>query len=229
MKFSKSIFLCAVLATMSAQAGLPGSTGEAFDLIASSVDERTASELTTTRDTIDALREELRALRQSDDADQATIDALRGELTALRQMLRDQIAAIVEDDPLLQEELKALAQETREARVAEFDARKEALFNEIIDYATPDQANSLEANRAEIEALRDELQAARSAGATREDVGDLLASMRELIDAQRDIVADIVEANQDALAEVIDQARGAREGAFGDRRGFGRGRPDLGD
>ena len=229
MKFPKSIFLCAALATVSAQARLPAPVGEAVDLVAASVDERTASELTTTRDTIEALLEELGALRRSENADQATIEALRGELTALQQMLRDQIAAAVDDDPLLQVELRALEQENREARTEQLAARRDAMFNEIITYATPDQAAALEANRAEIDALRDKLHAARSAGATRDDVRNLLASMRDLVDAQRDIAAEVLAANEGALGEVIDQARGTPEGGFDGRRDVGRDRPEVPD
>ena len=228
MKLSQSILLCALLAGASAHAMGPGPKGEIFDLITASVDDVTAAELTSQRDAIEALRDELRALRDSGNADQDTVAATRDELFTLRKSLRDQVHSIVDNNETLQDELRALAEGARDGRFGAMRERRDEVFNEIVTVATPEQADTLESNRAALEGLHDELRAARDAGATRDELSDLRASFRDLMMEQRELVEQIVDENQDTLGDVFDQARDARENGFGGRRGFPRPRPGSG-
>ena len=216
------------LATSSfGQMHLPGNG--ALDLIIDSVDAETAAELTASRDNIADLRDQLTLLRDAEDADQDAIDALRAELRDARSALREQIRTIVQDSEELQAELRSLAQETREDMVAgRYVLRNDEVFDQVVAAASAEQAEALTANQTALEALKDELQAAKDAGATRDDVSELIAEIRVLRDAQRDLVNDVLDANDELLSGIIEDASAARDEAregFRDRR-FRRPRPN---
>lgn len=219
MKFAKLIPLALffVVTTGYAQmhpggGRMPFAGDEAFELISGSVDAEVAAELTATRDSIDTLRDELIALRDAEDVDQDAIDALRDELHPLRESLRDQVREIVDGNEELRAELGNLARETREEMlVSRYAFHNEEAFNEIVAAATTDQAAALVENQGLLGALRDQIQVARDAGATREEMADLMAEARALRDEQRDLIGDVLDANGDLLAGVHEDARNARE------------------
>ena len=109
-------------------------------------------------------------------------------------------------------ELRNLARETREEMlVSRYAFRNEEAFNEIIAAATTDQAAALIENQGLLDALHDQIQVARDAGATREEVADLVAEARALREEQRDLIGDVLDENADLLAGVVEDARSARE------------------
>lgn len=219
MKFAKLITLALLFAVTTGYAQMhpgggrmPFAGDEAFELIVGSVDAEVAAELTVARDSIDALRDELIALRDAEVVDQEAIEALRDELHTLRQSLRDQVRDVVDGNEELRAALGNLARETREEMlVSRYAFHNDDAFNEIVAAATTDQAAALVENQGLLDALRDELQVARDAGATREEMADLMVEARALRDEQRDLVSDVLDANDDLLAGVLEDARTARE------------------
>ena len=67
--------------------------GQAFDVILDFVEEARAEELQGSRDAVDALREELIALRDLDEPDEDAIASVREDLIASRRDLSDEIRA----------------------------------------------------------------------------------------------------------------------------------------
>ena len=74
----------------------------------------------------------------------------------------------------------------------------------------PEQAAALVENQGSIDALRDQIQAARDAGASRDDVSDQVAELRVLMEEQRTLIGEVLEANEDLLSGVLEDARDAR-------------------
>ena len=85
--------------------------GQAFDLILDFVEEARAEELQGSRDAVDALRDELIALRDLDEPDEDAIASVREDLIAARRDLSDEIRAEIGANEDLQAELRSLAQE----------------------------------------------------------------------------------------------------------------------
>ena len=192
---------------------------EAFELVLSYADETAAAELTVLRAEIDAKRAELQALHDADEVDSDAASALREELRTLRKSLSEQVRGIVKANEDLKGELRALARDTRQDRIAGgFALRNDEGFNELIAVASAEQAAALTDSQGQIDAIRTEIQAAREAGATREDLKDLTAQLRALREEQRDIVAAVLEENAELRASLLEQAREARKEMRGEMR-----------
>ena len=183
---------------------------EAFNIVLSYVeDAAVADELTAQKEAVEALREELKALRGSASEDE--LAALREELKTARQALGDNIRGIVEGNDELRAELRDFAVDQRKDRIATgFALRDDDTFAQIVE-ASGDQASVLLSNQSSIDAIRAEMKAQKEAGATREDLAGLASELRALVREQRDIVQDVLDANSDLMATVIADARAARK------------------
>lgn len=213
MRIAKLLILLTMLTGTAAYAAFHPHDGEAFELILSSVDDTTATELTAARDAIDAKRDELQALKDAG-ADSADVDALLEELKALRQKFAEDIRAIVEGSEELQAQLRDLARESRAGMFnGGFLFNNEDIFNEIFAAATTDQQNALLANQGVVDGLKSEIQTAKEAGATREELAPLLEELRVAMSAQRDLVKEILDGNEELRESLAEQAREARHSA----------------
>ena len=188
--------------------------GAAFDLILDFVDDARADELQASRDAVDAARDVLMALRDSETSDDAAIAVAREDLDSLRRALSVEIRAEIGGNDELQAELRVLVQESRPDRVA---ARSDGNFDAVLGAATVDQAASLVENRVAIANLTDEFRLLREDGAIRGDFTVQRDDLRALQIAQRDLVRDIIGAN-DGLRN--DLQRDGRETRREARRGF---------
>ncbi len=183
---------------------------EAFDIVLSYVDDATvADELTAQRETVQALREELKALRGSASDDE--LAALREELKVARQALGDNIRGIVDGNDELRMELRDFAIDQRQDRIATgFALRNDDAFAQIVD-ASGDQASVLLSNQSSIDTLRADLKAQREAGASREDLAPQAQELRVLVREQRDLINGVLEANDELMDSVLADARLARQ------------------
>ncbi len=183
---------------------------EAFNIVLSYVeDAAVADELTAQRETVQALRDELKALRGSASDDE--LAALREELKAARQALGDNIRGIVDGNDELRAELRDFAVDQRQDRIATgFALRNDDAFAQIVD-ASGDQASALLANQTSIDTLRADIRAQREAGASREDLAPLAQELRALVREQRDIINGVLEANDELMSSVLADARLARQ------------------
>ena len=184
--------------------------GAAFDVILDFVDATTAQELQDSRDAVDALRDELVALRDAEAPDADAIASAREELSALRRELSDGIRAEVDANEDLRAELRLLAQETRQDRIATVAALRSETFDAVLSAASDDQAPILVDNRDAIAGLVDELRSLRDDGATRDDVADQREELRALQREQRELVAEIVAGNEDLRTDLLADAREVR-------------------
>ena len=199
--------------------------GQAFDVILDFVEEARAEELQGSRDAVDALREELIALRDLDEPDEDAIASVREDLIASRRDLSDEIRAEIGANEDLQAELRSLAQEARQDRIETVAADRDERFDAVLDAASDDQAPVLAENRDAIVDLTDELRSLREDGATRDDLGDQREELRTLQRDQRELVRDIVAANEDLRTELMADAREVRRDV---RRDFGGSRDRFG-
>lgn len=191
--------------------------GEAFDVILDFVDDARADELQVSRDAVDAAREMLIALRDTETRDEDAISDARENLVSLRRELSDEIRAEISANDDLQAELRSLAQENRQEQREAVAARRDENFDAVLGAATDDQASSLIEHRDAIAGLTDELRSLRGDGATRDDVADQRDELRRLQREQREIVWDIVDANDDLRAAL---QRDGRETRRDTRRDF---------
>jgi DNA repair exonuclease SbcCD ATPase subunit len=202
--------------------------GEWLDLVIESVDEQTAAELIAGRDAVEDLRDELSTLKDAEELDQEAFDAVLDEMQALRGELRDQLRELIESDEDLQAELRDSARNARAGFLSNASAMQNSnLLDEILAVATDEQAEALLANQDAMDALVANLQTAHEAGASFDEISDLVSEFRVLRDAQRDVVSEVIEANEDVLADVLDDANAARQaarenGQWGRGGGFGR-------
>ncbi|MEM1176394.1 MAG: hypothetical protein AAGA33_05055 [Pseudomonadota bacterium] len=183
---------------------------EAFNIVLSYVEDAAfADELTAQRETVEALREELKALRGSASDDE--LAALREELKAARMALNDNIRGVVEGNDELRAELRDFAIDRRQDRIATgFALRNDDAFAQIVD-ASGDQSSALLANQTSIDTLRADIKAQREAGASREDLAPLAQELRALVREQRDIINGVLETNDELMSSVLADARTARQ------------------
>ncbi len=191
--------------------------GEAFDVILDFVDDTRADELRVSRDAVDAARDVLVALRDTETRDEDAISDAREDLAAVRSDLRDEIRTEIDINDDLRAELRSLAQENRQEQREAVAARRDENFDAVLGAATDDQASSLIEHRDAIAGLTDELRSLRGDGATRDDVADQRDELRTLQREQREIVWDIVDANDDLRAALQRDGRETRRDA---RRDF---------
>ncbi|MEM6513472.1 MAG: hypothetical protein AAF660_10705 [Pseudomonadota bacterium] len=183
---------------------------EAFNIVLSYVeDSAVADELTAQRETVVALREELKALRGSASDDE--LAALREELKAARMSLNDGIRSVVEGNDELRAELRDFAIDQRQDRIATgFALRNDDAFAQIVD-ASGDQSSALLANQTSIDTLRADIKAQRDAGASREELAPLAQELRALVREQRDIIDSVLDGNDELMDTVLADARMARQ------------------
>ena len=204
--------------------------GAAFDVILDFVDEARAEELQGSRDAVDAVREELVALRDSEERDEDAIASVRDELTTLRRDLSDEMRAEIEANEDLQAELRSQAQDARQDRIEVVAARRDETFDAVVGAASDEQAIILVDNRDAIAGLNDELRSLRQDGATREDLVVQRDELRTLQRDQRELVRDVVAANEDLRGELLADAREVRRDVRRDvRDSRDRFRRDRGD
>ncbi len=184
--------------------------GEAFDVILDFVDEARAEELQGSRDVVDALRQELVALRDTDTPDEDAITSAREDLNAARRDLSDELRTEIRSNEDLQAELRSLAQEARQDRIETVAAFRDERFDAVLDAASDDQVPVLVDNRDTIASLTDELRSLRDEGASRDEVADQREELRTLQSDQRELVRDIVAANEDLRSELLADAREVR-------------------
>ena len=192
--------------------------GAAFDLILDFVDDVRADELQASRDAVDAARDVLMALRDSETSDDVAIADARENLVSLRRALSDEIRDEISANDDLQAELRSLVQESRQDRVEAVAARRDENFDAVLGAATDDQVASLVENRDAIAGLTDELRSLREDGATRDDFTDQRDDLRALQMDQRDLVRDIIEVNEDLRADLQRDGRETRRDARRDFR-----------
>ena len=75
---------------------------EFFDTVLESVDETTASDLQASRDELGVLRDEVRALRDADEVDEATLQEAVANLRAEHRAFREEIHTVIDDNEDLQ-------------------------------------------------------------------------------------------------------------------------------
>ena len=121
--------------------------GAAFDLILDFVDDVRADELQASRDAVDAARDLLIALRDSETPDDDAIADARETLVSLRIALSVEIRAEISANDDLQAELRSLVQEARQDRIETVAAVRDETFDAVLGAATDEQALVLVNNR----------------------------------------------------------------------------------
>ncbi len=191
--------------------------GEAFDVILNFVDDTRADELRVSRDAVDAARDMLVALRDTETRDEDAISDARENLVSLRRELSDEIRAEISANDDLQAELRSLAQENRQEQREAVAARRDENFDAVLGAATDEQRPILVDNRDAIAGLTDELRSLRNDDVTRDDFADQRDELRTLQREQRELVRDVVEANDELRADL---QRDGRETRRDTRRDF---------
>ncbi|MGI9284982.1 MAG: hypothetical protein ACR2P1_06305, partial [Pseudomonadales bacterium] len=149
----------------------------ALDTVRESVDAETAANLDAAQTRIAALRQELQTLRGNTEMQNSeTVDALREELRTLRQSLAQEVRDIVGGNDELRSQLQEQAQAAREQMAANRLVMGDRdVFDQVVGAANEQLAQSMAQTQEQIAAAQETIQAARDAGANRDE----LMSMRD--------------------------------------------------
>lgn len=191
-----------------------------FDTIIENVDETTATSLTDKQTNVEALMSEFKSLIEAEEKDEAAISTLREEIKAARTELRTEIKTVLDENDELKSTVKAQVREARaERRAMHHVMRNDEAFSQIVSAADESQAQTLEANRTEMETLKSDMKTARESGVSSDAMADLREQMMALREEQKTLVDSVLESNTELKQTLVDEAKESRPG----------GRPDRGD